>query len=411
MKTASSVKRTTFNQTNPGFSAIIVAGGSGSRAGQGVSKQYRLFHGQPLLMHSLRTFLTHEACDFCIIVHPAGDENKIRNQIKQFIGDTSDRLKLTPGGADRQHSVLKGISALENAETTSDAVMIHDAARPGLEASTIDALLSALNIHDGAAPALPVTDALKRITGSRITTVDRTSLYRIQTPQAFRRSVMGIFQSADLSNAVDDFQVAETAGLHLTLVDGHDRLSKITYPEDFDRMETLMFQKQTETRTGLGYDVHAFEAGDTVHLCGVPIAHYARLKGHSDADVAWHALTDAILGALSEGDIGDHFPPSDEKWKGAASSTFLKFAGDRVKARAGRIINLDLTLICEEPKIKPHRDAMRRSTAELLGISLDRVSIKATTTEGLGFEGHKEGIASQAIASIELPAPSTDSSQ
>lgn len=400
--------QTTFSKNCPNinhpklhFVAVIVAAGRGERAGPGIAKQYRSFLGEPVFLHALRIFLGHEQHKEIVIVHPPGDESYISELLNTAkLSVTDQPIRLVEGGEDRTSSVQNGLQAAKASD--ADAVLVHDAARPGLTRHIISGLIEALSEYHGAAPALPVVDALKFWNGANPESRSRDHLYRIQTPQAFRaKPLYELFETAT-TPAADEFELAETAGLSLTLTKGSEKLAKLTYPEDFERMEALL--SDTETRMGLGYDVHAFEEGDAVTLCGVKIEHAFRLKGHSDADVGWHALTDAILGALSEGDIGDHFPPSDPQWKGAPSSIFLEHAGQLVRIRGGSIINLDITLICEAPKIKPHRQAMRETTAKLLGINVDRVSIKATTTEGLGFEGRREGIAAQAIASVRLPS-------
>ncbi len=404
MKTADSKKCPIIDHETLRFEGILVAAGRGERAGAGLPKQYRTFCHEPVFIHALRAFIEHPHCDCVYIVHPQEDKDQVLKYLSEADLNPSDRLQLVEGGPTRTASVRNGVE--EAALNRPQAILIHDAARPGLDALAIDRLLNALGDHEGCAPALPVVDALKHWSGNAIQSVDRSNLFRIQTPQAFRTdSLLPAIRSAEDSYA-DEFELAEAYDLALTLVDGSERLAKLTYPEDFERLETLIMSK--EIRTGLGYDVHAFEEGNAVILCGTEIAHVAKLKGHSDADVGWHALTDAILGAMAEGDIGDHFPPTDPQWKGAPSSTFLRHASDLLTSRGGRLLNIDLTLICESPKIKPHRQAMRQSTSELLGLDVGRISIKATTTEGLGFEGRREGIAAQAIATIELPAPRQD---
>lgn len=384
------------------FCCIIVAAGTGTRFGSGVSKQFLPFGAGHVLTRSLAGLITHSQCDICILVVRTKDRQLAEDLVFRHPDLDPAKIKIVIGGSERAESVANGLNALEGRETPF--ILIHDAARPGITSPVIDRLLSALSDHHGAAPALPVVDALKRQSDGSIVSVDRSDLYRIQTPQAFRlRSIANLYSSESLQ-AVDDFELAQSAGLSLKLVEGDEKLAKITYPEDLPRVESMLeSDTQMIYRTGSGYDVHAFDQGDTVWLCGVEIPHERSLKGHSDADVGWHALTDAILGAIGAGDIGDHFPPSDPQWKGAASSVFLKHASDLVKEKNGHIINLDLTLICEAPKIKPHREAMRESTAKLLGLELDQVSVKATTTEGLGFEGRREGIAAQAVVSIALP--------
>jgi 2-C-methyl-D-erythritol 4-phosphate cytidylyltransferase/2-C-methyl-D-erythritol 2,4-cyclodiphosphate synthase len=285
-----------------------------------------------------------------------------------------------------------------------EAVLIHDAARPFVSRTAIDALLTALADADGAIPVLPAVDTLKRRDADgALTTIDRSALMRAQTPQAFRFAALMAALSAWPAgeSPTDDAQVLERAGGRIATPPGDPRLFKLTYPEDFAMAEALAAGARV-TRIGQGFDVHAFGPGDHVWLCGVRIEHDHSLVGHSDADAGLHALTDALLGATGEGDIGDHFPPTDAKWKGAPSSVFLEHARDLIAGRGGRIANVDVTLICERPKIKPHREAMRTRVAELLRIPVGRVSVKATTTETLGFAGRGEGLAAQAVAAVEM---------
>jgi 2-C-methyl-D-erythritol 4-phosphate cytidylyltransferase/2-C-methyl-D-erythritol 2,4-cyclodiphosphate synthase len=306
------------------------------------------------------------------------------------------------GGATRALSVQSGLAALAAPE--NEAVLVHDAARPFVSGRHVEALLAALAEADGAVPALPVADTLKR-EGERVSTVSRAGLWRAQTPQAFRlgrlRAAYAAWTSAE--EPTDDAAVVEADGGGIALAPGDPMLMKLTYPEDFAMAERLADDRRI-TRIGQGYDVHAFGPGESVWLCGIEVAHAFGLVGHSDADVGLHALTDALLGAVGDGDIGDHFPPTDPQWKGAPSHLFLTHALERVKARGGRLINVDVTLVCEAPKVKPNREAMRARLAELLELPLDRVSVKATTTEGLGFTGRREGIAAQAVVSVETPA-------
>ena len=393
-----------IDHKNSQFDFILVAAGSGSRAGGDFPKQYSDFLGAPVFIHSLKTALSHPQINNCALVHPLDDAGTVLEFLTKH-GIKTDALLLVEGGTERSFSVQNGLSALDTSAAQAPLVFIHDAARPGLTHSDINALLSALSDNHGAAPALPVVDTLKRVDdNSQIMTVSRDKLFRIQTPQAFRAHELNLVLENDTSDSTDEFSKAERTDLKLALIPGAERLSKLTFADDFVRLEKLLDTKMI--RTGLGYDVHALIDGTHVTLCGVEIAHEKQLKGHSDADVGWHALTDAILGALAEGDIGDHFPPTDDRWKGEPSSTFLKHAGDLVVKRGGRILNLDVTLICEAPKIKPHRLHMRETTAKLLDLDLDQVSIKATTTEQLGFEGRREGISAQAIATIEIPETS-----
>ncbi|MAN45031.1 MAG: bifunctional 2-C-methyl-D-erythritol 4-phosphate cytidylyltransferase/2-C-methyl-D-erythritol 2,4-cyclodiphosphate synthase [Alphaproteobacteria bacterium] len=368
--------------------AIIVAAGQGRRAETALPKQWQMLNGKPVISWSIEAFISHPQVDEVIVVTSADIPENV---------DLSG-VKLAKGGETRTLSVRSGLDAiLSPADDT--AVLIHDAARPGLTHQIIDELLAALKTSDAAAPALPVQDALKRQNGNALETVSRDALYRVQTPQAFAYGTISkALESA--TDLVDDLAAVEALGATVALVKGSDRLHKITYAEDFDMVSRLMNSSLAPIRMGSGFDVHAFEPGDHVTLCGVKIPHSARLKGHSDADAAWHALTDAILGAVALGDIGDHFPPSDDRWKDADSGIFLKAAQSLALDAGYAIANCDITVICEAPKVKPHREAMRLRTAELLGLPLDAVSVKATTTEGLGFTGRREGIAAEAVVSL-----------
>ena len=364
--------------------AIIVAAGSGERAAGAGPKQFQPLLGRRMLDWSVDAFFSHPKVSQTVVVLP-------EEWLREFIQPS---VNIAAGGKTRTESVKAGLAALND---TIDTVLIHDAARPGVTAEIINALLDALIGHDAAAPALPVVDTLKRVDDQTFHTIDRSKLFRIQTPQAFHRSVIKTALTGENRALFDDLQAVEASGASVTLVSGEERLSKITYPEDFDRIARLMAPTQSIPRIGKGFDVHAFGPGETVTLCGVSIPFEKGLVGHSDADVAWHALTDAIFGALALGDIGDHFPPSDQRWKGAASSVFLQAAADKA-AEAGYVIaNCDITIICEQPKIKPHREAMRAATAECLRLDIGTVSVKATTTEQLGFTGRGEGLAAEAI--------------
>ncbi|MBY9067836.1 bifunctional 2-C-methyl-D-erythritol 4-phosphate cytidylyltransferase/2-C-methyl-D-erythritol 2,4-cyclodiphosphate synthase [Hyphomonas sp. WL0036] len=367
--------------------AIIVAGGTGQRAGAERPKQWQMLLGKRVIDWSIDAFCTHPRISQVVVV--AGPE-------LGALPEGAPIVQANPG-ATRTQSVLSGLAAATLADDA--VVLIHDAARPGIDAATISALIETLSDKAVAAsaPAMPVADALKSNQGQNWTNVDRTGLFRVQTPQAFRLGEIRAALSAAGPDLVDDLAAIEAAGGAIRMVPGSARLSKITYAEDFDMLARLLSPAGTP-RIGKGYDVHEFEAGDHVTLCGVAIPHIAKLKGHSDADAAWHALTDAILGAVALGDIGDHFPPSDPKWKGADSGIFLKEAQRLAEAKGYVIANCDITVICEAPKVKPHREAMRERTAELLGLPLDAVSVKATTTEGLGFTGRREGIAAEAVA-------------
>lgn len=364
---------------------IIVAGGRGNRAGSDKPKQWQALLGRRVIDWSIDAFSRHPSISEVIVVADAD------------LGPpgTGQRFTRAEPGATRTLSVLSGLNTLAAPDDT--IVLIHDAARPGIEAGTISALIAALETHDAAAPALPVADALKQQREDVLSTVDRSGLYRIQTPQTFRLGAIRAALEAAGADLVDDLSAVEGPGARIRLIAGSIRLSKITYPEDFDMLARLLAPTGAP-RVGKGFDVHAFEAGDHVTLCGVAIPHVAKLKGHSDADAGWHALTDAILGAVALGDIGDHFPPSDPRWKNADSGIFLKHAQTLAEEKGYRIDSCDITVICEAPKVKPYREAMRARTAELLGLTLDAISVKATTTEGLGFTGRREGIAAEAIA-------------
>lgn len=370
--------------------AIIVAAGSGNRAGGGLPKQFRQLLDRPVLAHSAAAFRQHAGIGQIVIVTPPGFDAGAHS-----VPAMCDLC--VEGGPSRAQSVQNGLNALSCSGDTP--ILIHDAARPGLSQSIISSLLLALETADAAAPALPLNDAVKRLDHTRLTTVDRAALRRVQTPQAFRYDAIATAMKAAAANLVDDLEAIEAAGKTVTLVAGDERLHKITFEEDFAIMERLLSNSPAKSpRMGTGYDVHRFGPGDHVTLCGVKVPHSHGLVGHSDADIAWHALTDAILGAVAMGDIGDHFPPSDPQWKDADSGQFLLHAQTLAREAGYAISNIDITLICEAPKVKPYREAMRESTARLLGLSLDAVSVKATTTETLGFTGRHEGMAGQAAA-------------
>ncbi len=357
----------------------------------GAPKQWRLLQGRPVLRWSLDAFVAAGA-DPIVLVVGAAD----RGRAEDLAGG---RARVIAGGSTRTDSVRAGLEAVGEA----DAVLIHDAARPLVTSAHIRAVIEALRTADGALPALPVADTLKRSSPHGALTVDREGLWRAQTPQGFRRAALLQAYAAWPENApaTDDAAVLEAAGGAVALVPGDPRLMKITHAEDFDMVERLA--GRAAVRVGQGIDAHRLGPGDGVWLCGVKIASDLALIGHSDADAGLHALTDAILGAIGAGDIGDHFPPTDPQWRGAASDRFLAHAQGLVEARGGRIVNVDVTLVCEQPRIKPHREAMRSRVADILGLTPGQVSIKATTTEGMGFTGRGEGIAAQAIASVEMP--------
>ncbi|MFN7108358.1 MAG: bifunctional 2-C-methyl-D-erythritol 4-phosphate cytidylyltransferase/2-C-methyl-D-erythritol 2,4-cyclodiphosphate synthase [Brevundimonas sp.] len=381
------------------FSGIIVAAGSGSRAGG--DKQWRTLGGKPVLRWSAEALLNAGAEELTIVVAPDA-----LDRVADLLADLP-RWRAVAGGDVRADSVRAGLAALTCAP--DQPVLIHDAARPLLDRAVIDRLLSALETADGALPVLPVADSLRRGEAEVMTdVVERDGLWRAQTPQAFRRRVIEAAYAAwtDADAPADEAVVVQRNGGKVALVQGDPRLTKLTYPEDFAMAEALLSQApRYQTRIGSGYDVHRWGPGGSVWLCGIEVPHDQTLIGHSDADAGLHALTDAILGAIAAGDIGDHFPPTDPKWKGASSDQFLIHAAELVAERGGRIVNVDVTLICERPKVKPHRQAMRDRIAALLDLPLDAVSVKATTTEGLGFTGRGEGLAAQAVATVELPAP------
>lgn len=379
--------------------ALIVAAGSGERFGGAVPKQYRDLAGIPILRRSV---LAYRHCpsitSLRVVINP-----EHRSRYEEAVAG----LDLPPpvaGGRDRQSSVLNGLEALAQ-ERAPDRVLIHDAVRPLVQPATIEGVVRALDNRDGAIAAVPVTDTLKRGEDRTIVeTVERAGLWRAQTPQGFRFApILAAHRETAGIGLTDDAALFERSGRPVALVPGSEDNLKVTTEDDLHRAERLLGRGGADIRTGSGFDVHRFGAGDHVMLCGVRIPHPHGLMGHSDADVGLHALTDALLGAVAAGDIGQHFPPSDERWRGAASDRFVRHAANLVRRMEGDIRHVDVTLICQSPKIGPHRDAMRDRLADLLGIARDRVSVKATTTEGLGFAGRGEGIAAQAIATVALP--------
>lgn len=379
--------------------AILVAAGSGSRFGASQAKQYAEIGGVPVVRWAAECLLP-----FVDHLQPVGDPDLLNAALAGVA-----HRPVVPGGATRQRSVRAGLEAL--ASFAPDIVLVHDAARPFVPTGTVPALLAALARVPGAIPAVPIADTLKRGRAQRIeATVARDGLFRAQTPQAFHFTTLLDLHRvhADLPGLTDDASLLEHSGLPVELVPGSEDNIKLTYPEDLLRLErvltpTLSPPPILSPRVGTGFDVHRFEAGRPLVLCGVVVPHLQGLSGHSDADVGIHALCDAIYGALSEGDIGRHFPPSEATWKDADSARFLLHAAERIAARGGRLANADVTLICEQPKITPHADAMMARLAGLLGVDVGRVSVKATTTERLGFPGRGEGIAAQAVATLLVP--------
>lgn len=378
----------------PRTTALIVAAGSGTRAGGDIPKQYAPIAGKAVLAHAIDALAAHPRIDEIRVVIGAGQEQLYANAI-------GARAIATPviGGASRRESVANGLAA-----TQSEQILIHDAARPFLPAEVIDRLLAALALAPGAVPVLPVADTLAEAGDALGPNVPRDRLARVQTPQAFRTDTIRAAHAAwDAGKeATDDAQIARAAGFTVKTVAGSSALDKLTFPADFAAAEQRLAAAMV-SRTALGFDVHSFTEGDGLWIGGIRIPHSRALAGHSDADVGLHALTDALLGTIGDGDIGTHFPPSDPKWRGAASHLFLTHARDLIAARSGRIDHVDLTIICEEPKVGPHRAAIRARIAELLGLSETKISIKATTTESLGFTGRREGVAAQAAATVRLP--------
>lgn len=373
--------------------ALIVAAGSGSRMGGETPKQYRLLGGVPMLRRAVQPFLQHSRVDRVRVVIGSGQE--------ALAAAALAGLDLEPpvvGGKERADSVRNGLEAIGEG-----IVLVHDAARPFCPAEMIDRLLDALERADGAVPVLPVADTLAKGDRELRGTVSRVNMLRVQTPQACHaEDLLFAMNEAASSNATDESTVLQNAGLRVATVVGDENLHKLTSARDWERAE-MMLASQMSVRTGMGFDVHAFEGPGPLIMGGIEIAHEQGLAGHSDADVVLHALTDALLGAAALGDIGQHFPPSDPQWKGASSDRFLRHAVELITGRGGRIDHLDCTVICEAPKIGPHRAAIQARVAEICGLEPSRVSIKATTTERLGFTGRGEGIAAQAVATIRLP--------
>lgn len=383
--------------------AVVVAGGRGLRAGGNVPKQYRELGGEPVIRPALAAFVEHPQIDAVQpVIHPEDQDI--------FRAATKGLAKLLPpvwGGATRQASVRAGLEGLS--VNAPSFVLIHDAARPFVSAALIDRAIDAAKMQGAAVPAVAIADTVKKIDENSVVaeTLDRNRLRTVQTPQAFAyQLIMGAHRraaAAGRSDFTDDAALAEWAGQRVGVFEGDAANIKLTTNDDFARAEILRHAALADVRTGNGFDVHAFKDGDHIMLGGVRIPHTRSVTGHSDADVALHALVDAILGALAEGDIGQHFPPGDPQWKGASSDRFLAFACERVRARGGMIAHLDVTIVCEAPKVSPHRDAMRACIADIAGINAARVAVKATTSEKLGFTGRGEGIVAMATATIRLP--------
>jgi 2-C-methyl-D-erythritol 4-phosphate cytidylyltransferase/2-C-methyl-D-erythritol 2,4-cyclodiphosphate synthase len=386
-----------------GVAAVVVAAGRGHRAGGEVPKQYRQIAGEPVIRPTLNAFLGHPQVDAVqVVIHP--DDADV---FSAATAGLPNLLAPVRGGATRQASVRAGLEALRM--SAPDLVLIHDAARPFLSGGLITRAIAAAQLHGAAVPAIAIADTVKRIDAHELITetLDRTHLRTVQTPQAFAYRLISDLHrraaAAGREDFTDDAALAEWAGHRVSVFAGESGNVKLTTKDDFIRAEVLHGAALGDVRIGNGFDVHAFAAGDHVMLGGVRIPHSHGVTGHSDADVVLHALVDAILGALADGDIGTHFPPSDPQWKGASSDRFLRFACERVRARDGMIAHLDVTVVCEAPRVSPHRDAMRARIADISGIPLDRVAVKATTSERLGFTGRGEGIVAMATATVRLP--------
>lgn len=378
--------------------ALIVAAGRGTRLGAATPKQYLPLGGVAMLRRSVEAFLSHPAVTAARVVIDPAD----RNHHDQALSGLA-MLAPVGGGESRQESVRLGLESL--AESPPERVLIHDAARPFVDRATISAVLAALDHHPGAVPGLAVVDSLRRAAAGVIReSVDRGGVWRVQTPQAFRYGeILAAHRAVKNLTLTDDAAVATRSGLAVAMVPGAERNFKITDAADMTRAERAVGSEMNDVRVATGFDVHRFEAGDHLMLCGVRVPHEAGLRGHSDADVGLHALTDAVLGTIGAGDIGQHFPPGEAEWRDAPSERFLRHAQSLVDEAGGKIAHVDVTLILERPKIGPHRDDMRARVAEILTLPLDRVSVKATTTEQLGFLGRGEGVAAQATATVRLP--------
>lgn len=393
------------------FHVLVVAAGRGSRAGEGLPKQYRTLAGQPLIARTLRTFLQQDDVSTVTPVIHADDDDLFSTSVRDLEPRLKARLNRPAlGGATRQESVKAGLETLRaGAERGGDFVLIHDGARPFTSAALIGRAMMGARQHGAAVPGFPVFDTVKDVDpdGRIVGTPVRSRLRAVQTPQAFD---LGLILDAHRKAArdgrhdlTDDAAVAEYAGHDVFVFEGDPTNVKLTTSEDFRAAEARLLSSLVDVRTGQGFDVHSFRDGDHVWLGGVRIPHDRSLSGHSDADVVLHALTDAVLGAIGDGDIGSHFPPSDDTWKGASSDIFLRHAIDRVRARGGIVAHLNATLVCEAPRIGPHREIMRARIAAIAGLTVDRVALTATTSEQLGFTGRREGIVAWGLATVRLP--------
>jgi 2-C-methyl-D-erythritol 4-phosphate cytidylyltransferase/2-C-methyl-D-erythritol 2,4-cyclodiphosphate synthase len=372
--------------------ALIVAAGKGERLGGELPKQYRPIGGKPVLRWAVEALAGHPSIDQVRVVIGEGHEQMASDALAGLrVGD------FIRGGSERSDSVVSGLQAIGEG-----TVLVHDAARPFCPPAVVDRLLTALEGNDGAVPVLPVADTLALGDAFLDSPVDRKRMLRVQTPQAFHvEDLIYACEEAGRSSATDESTIMLAAGLKVAAVEGDAMLEKLTTPADWARAEAILASRLIP-RTGLGYDVHAFAGEGPIMLGGIAVPHARGLAGHSDADVVLHAITDALLGAAGLGDIGEHFSPSDPQWQGASSDLFLRHAADLVRARGGIIDHVDVTIIAEEPKVDPHRSAIRTRVAEILAVKLDQVSVKATTTEGLGFTGRREGMAAQAVTNIRL---------
>ena len=383
-----------------GCAVLILSGGSGDRFSAKIPKQYFKLGDKTIIRHAIDAFLEHPGIDVIRVVCRPQDKNLYEESVTGI-----SILGPTDGGKTRQESVRLGLESLE--DISPKWVLIHDAARPFPNKNLITGTLNGLTKSHAVVPGLPLLDTIKELKDDRKTikkTVDRKKLWRAQTPQAFHyKTILNAHRKSIQEEMTDDAAVAEKFGITVTIVDGDNDNIKITTREDIEQAKKMLNFSDSVTHVGTGFDVHRFGPGNHVILCGIKINHEKGLEGHSDADVPLHALTDAILGAISAGDIGSHFPPSDEKWRDAPSDHFLRHATKLVEHRKGKILNVDVTIICESPKISTHREAMQKNISEIIGISPSSVSVKATTTEQLGFTGRREGIVAQAIASILLP--------
>ena len=384
-----------------GCAVLILSGGSGVRFSTRIPKQYFRLGNKTIIRHAIDAFLEHPGIDAIRVVRRPQDKLLYEESVAGI-----SILDPTDGGKTRQDSVRLGLESLKDIKPKW--VLIHDAARPFPNESLITRALNGLTKSHAVVPGLPLLDTIKELEDDRKTikkTVNRKKLWRAQTPQAFHyKTILNAHRKTSQEEMTDDAAVAEKAGIPVTIVDGHNENIKITTQKDIQQAKKMLNFPDSLTRVGNGFDAHRFGPGNHVVLCGIKINHEQGLEGHSDADVPMHALTDAILGAISAGDIGSHFPPSDKKWQDAPSHQFLRHATKLVQDLKGKILNVDITIICESPKISPHREAMQKKISEIIEIPVSSVSVKATTTEQLGFTGRREGIVAQAITSISIPA-------